>query len=76
LTLLVWGPSTKLLAEDVVLQERVKEILGAGVRVIACKKCAENYQLVDQIEAMGIEVFYSGEFLTEWIKSGNPLVTF
>jgi hypothetical protein len=76
LTLLIWGASTKLLSEDALLQEKIKEIKDAGIRVIACKKCAENYGIVEKIESMGIEVFYTGEFLTDWIKSGESMVTF
>ncbi len=75
LTLLIWGSSPRLLCEDSLIQEKVCEIKDVGVRVIACKKCAENLGLVEQIEAMGIEVFYTGEFITDWIKSGTPMIT-
>jgi hypothetical protein len=76
LTLLVWGPSTSLLAGDEELKAKVKEMQDAGVRVIACRSCAEKYDLVQKIETLGIEVFYSGEFLTEWVRSENPRLTF
>ncbi len=75
LTLLIWGSSPRLLCEDGLIKEKVAEIRDTGVRVIACKKCAENLGLVEQIEAMGIGVFYTGEFLTDWIKSGAPMIT-
>lgn len=75
LTLLIWGASPKLLAEDAEVQKKVVEIKDTGVRLIACKKCAENLGLVEKIEALGIEVFYTGEFLTDWIKSGKPVIT-
>jgi hypothetical protein len=76
LTLLVWGPSTALLAGDQELKEKVKEMQDAGVHVIACRSCAEKYDLVKKIETLGIEVCYTGEFLTEWTHSGNPILTF
>jgi hypothetical protein len=75
-TLLIWGPSTSALAQDDELKAKVKEIQDAGVRVVACRACAELYGLVPQIEALGVEVFYTGEYLTEWTRSGNKLLTF
>jgi hypothetical protein len=75
-TLLVWGPSQKLLAEDEVLQGEIRAGIELGIRVIACKACADSYPVTDQLESLGVEVFYTGEFLTDWIKSGAPVVTF
>lgn len=75
-TLLVWGPSSKLLASDTGLQEELKPVQGAGVRVIACKSCAEKFGIVPEITALDVEVFYTGGFLTDWIKSGDKYITF
>lgn len=75
-TLLSWGPSQKLLTEDRDLQQEVLDMVNQGVRVIACKACADSYPVTEQLEALGVEVFYTGEFLTDWIKSGEPLVSF
>jgi hypothetical protein len=75
-TLLVWGPSSKLLAGDAGLQEELKTVQDAGVKVIACKSCAEKFVVVPDLEALGIDVFYTGEFLTDWIKSGDKYITF
>lgn len=76
ITMLVWGPSAALLTSDVELQKKVIEIQDAGVNVIACQACAEGYDLVQELESLGIHVFYTGEFLTEWIKAGNIVMTF
>lgn len=43
ITLLVWGASTKLLPSDIGLQVELKPVQDAGVRVIACKSCAEKF---------------------------------
>ncbi|MGD2146634.1 MAG: DsrE family protein [Anaerolineae bacterium] len=75
-TLLVWGPSQKLLVEDEVLQTEIAAGIDLGVRVIACKACADSYPVTDQLERLGVEVFYTGQFLTDWLKAGAPLVTF
>jgi hypothetical protein len=75
-TLLVWGPSQKLLTEDEVLQSEISAGIDLGVRVIACKACADSYPITDELESLGVEVFYTGVFLTDWIKSGAPVITF
>jgi hypothetical protein len=75
-TMLVWGPSQKLLTESEVLQEKLAETLDVGVRVVACKACADSYPVTEQLEDLGVEVFYTGEFLTDWIKSDGAVITF
>jgi len=75
-TLLVWGPSQRLLAEDEVLQTEIAACIDLGVRVIACKACADSYPVTEQLESLGVEVFYTGQFLTDWLKTGAPIVTF
>jgi hypothetical protein len=73
-TLLVWGPSQSLVVEDAEVQEKVSEMKLAGVRVVACRKCAEERGVGDRLTQLGYEVFYAGEFLTDWIKSGRPVL--
>ena len=75
ITLLIWGAASRLVAEDQEVQERVTAACDAGVRVIACKKCAENLGVVAALEGLGIEVFYTGEFLTAWLKSGDRILS-
>lgn len=74
-TLLVWGPSQKILTEDKELQDYVKKIQDAGVKVLACKACADNYSVADKLSELGIEVKYTGKDLTEFIKN-RKVVTF
>jgi len=75
ITLLVWGPSGNLLFADEELQGEVRRMQDAGVRTIACKACADRYGIGSRMEKLGIEVFYTGEFLTDWIKSDKPMLT-
>lgn len=75
-TLLIWGASARLAAEDTSIQEQLALMDEAGVRIIACKKCAENMGVAEKLESLGIEVFYTGQFLTDWIKSGKAYLTF
>ena len=74
-TLLVWGASDSLIAEDNEIQVELRRAIDAGVRVIACKHCAEQQSVASILERLGIEVFYTGEFLTDWLKSGSQMLT-
>ena len=75
-TLIVWGPSAKLLSENKVLQERVKQMIADGVKVEACVACANMYGVADQLAAMGIEVKAMGPVLTFYLKENWKVLTF
>jgi hypothetical protein len=75
ITLVVWGPSAKLLAEDETLQVHIKNMLDAGVVVKACKLCADSYGVSYKLEKLGITVKYMQE-LTDYIKEGRNILTF
>lgn len=75
-TMLIWGPSQKLLAEDEELQERMAAMGELGVRFVACKACADSYPVTEELEKLGVEVFYTGQFLTDWLQSDGSVVTF
>jgi hypothetical protein len=74
-TLLVWGASQSLLVDDAEVQARVAETREAGVRVVACRRCAENLGVADRLQQLGCEVVFTGELLTDWLKSGRPMLT-
>jgi hypothetical protein len=74
-TLLVWGAATRALCEDESLRQALAEAQRAGVIVIACRRCAELTGVVDELKALGVKVFYTGEYLTEWLKSGKRLLS-
>lgn len=76
ITLVVWGPSAKLLTEDTGLQATIKEMSDIGIHLLACKGCADQYDVSDDLEKLGIEVKYMGVDLTEFIKEDYHLVTF
>ena len=75
ITLLVWGPSSKLLSEDKELQEYVIKMKNEGVNLLACKGCADLYGVSDKLTELGITVKYTGTDLTNFIKERN-VVTF
>jgi len=75
ITLLVWGASQKLVATNVEVQKQIKMMKEVGVKVIACKKCAEDKGVVDALIACDIEVFYTGEVLTPWLLEKKPFLS-
>jgi len=74
ITLVVWGPSARLLSEDEELQDYIRRIDSAGVTLKACKGCADMYGVSEALESLGIEVKYMGE-LTNYIKEGRHVLT-
>lgn len=75
ITLLVWGPSAKLLSEDKELQDYVKEMKKIGVNLLACKGCADMYEVSDKLTEIGVTVKYTGVDLTNFIKDTH-VITF
>jgi hypothetical protein len=74
--LIIWGPSSKLPAENLDIQKKISEMRKNGVKIEACKACADQYGVADKLVELGIEVKYMGEPLTEILKSNKKLVTF
>ena len=76
ITLIVWGPSSKLLSEDEGLQEYVNNMQSEGVIVKACQACADMYGVSDQLTKIGIDVKYMGVEFTDYIQEGRNVITF
>ena len=68
--LIVWGPSSKLLTENKMLQDYIKTMQEAGVKVEACMACASMYNVVEPLKQMGIEVKGMGVPLSNYLKDG------
>ena len=75
-TLLVWGPSAELLTQDPGLQKELQALAKAGVELKACKACADRYGVGEKLTELGVEVIYTGQLLTNWLKTGVPVLTF
>ncbi|MHB9033339.1 MAG: DsrE family protein [Anaerolineae bacterium] len=73
--LLIWGAAQSLVCADADIQALLKVAREAGVKPIACLACARNLGLVEQLQAQGVEVFYTGQYLTDWLKSGDKLLS-
>ena len=74
-TVIIWGATAKLVAENPTIQKRLREISDNGVCVSACKTCADTLGVADKISELGIELKYWGAPLTEIIKGNEKLIT-
>jgi len=75
-TLIVWGPSAKLISENTKLQEEVKAMQADGIVVEACIACANAYGVTEELRKMGYDVKGMGKPLTDYLKSGAKVLTF
>jgi hypothetical protein len=75
-TLIVWGPSSKLLSENKELQKYVLKMIEDGIKVEACINCADMYGVTQQLRDLGIEVKGMGKPLTKYLKEGYKTLTF
>ena len=75
-TLVVWGPSSRILAGDKKLQAAVKQMIKDGVKVQACVVCADMYGVADSLRKLGIEVKGMGAPLSNMLKSDYKVITF
>jgi hypothetical protein len=74
-TLLIWGATAKLSAESDIVEQRFLEMKQLGIRLVACKGCADQLNVTQRLEEMGVEVIYTGEMLTSLLKEDKKLLT-
>jgi hypothetical protein len=76
-TIMVWGPSAKLLAEDDELQKMMTAVQRTGVKFNACVVCTDDYGVSDKLRELGVELIHTGEMLTEALQSDDiKVITF
>lgn len=74
--LIVWGPSAKLISENIKLQDKVKAMQKDGVVVEACIACSNAYGVTEELKKLGYDVKGMGLPLTDYLKSGAKVLTF
>jgi len=74
-TVIIWGATAKLVAENEEIQPILKECIDQGVKFIACKACAAHLNVEYKLEKLGVDVFYTGKYLTKLIKEKENLIT-
>ena len=75
-TLIIWGPSAKLTAENNMIQEKLKAMQKDGVIIEACIACARSYNVDEDLKNLGFDVRGMGIPLTDYIKSDARVITF
>jgi hypothetical protein len=76
ITLVVWGPSAKLLSEDGLVRNFMKKNMDLGVETLACRSCTDEYEITEELEGLGLKVEYIGDLITQYMKSDRKLITF
>jgi hypothetical protein len=74
-TLIIWGSTAKLTADNWQVQSQIRALLEGGVHVSACKSCAAEFGVTAVLEGLGIEVVSWGEPLTRLLKDKETLLT-
>ncbi|MBW6480269.1 MAG: DsrE family protein [Bacteroidales bacterium] len=75
-TLIIWGPSAKMVAENIKMQEKLKAMQEDGVEIRACIVCANMYEVTEELNALGFDVRGMGKPLTDYLKGGAKVLTF
>ena len=68
--LIVWGPSAKLTSENKMIQDYIRKMQEAGVKVEACLYCAKMYGVDKKLAELGIDVKGMGIPLSNYLKEG------
>ena len=75
-TLIVWGPSAKLISENIRLQDKIKAMQKDGVKIEACIACSNAYGVTEDLKKLGYMVKGMGKPLTDYLKTGAKVLTF
>jgi hypothetical protein len=75
-TIMIWGPSAQLLAQNETLQEKVKAIMETGVHFNCCVVCSDEYGVSHTLENLGVELTHTGEMLTTALQNDWKVITF
>lgn len=76
-TIMIWGPSALLLANDKELQKQFKVVQDSGVRFNACVVCTDDYDVSDTLKELGVDLIHTGEMLTQSLQSDDiKVITF
>lgn len=75
ITIIIWGATTKLIAESSHIQKLIAEAAEAGVEFSACQACAERLGVKEKIADLGVDLKFWGAPLTDIIKNKENLIT-
>jgi hypothetical protein len=75
-TLIIWGPSAKLVIEDEAIREKVLKMQEDGVKLEACVACSNMLGVTEGLKELGVDVKGMGVALTDYLKSGYHVLTY
>jgi hypothetical protein len=74
--LIIWGSSSRLLAEDKGLREIVRTMKMDGVILEACIACSDMLGVTEELQELGVDVKGMGVPLTKYLKEGYHVLTY
>jgi hypothetical protein len=74
LTVIAWGATVKLLAENEIIQEQLKLAQHVGAHFSACASCARQFGVAEKLQELGIEVKPWVEPFTAIIQNGEAII--
>ena len=74
-TVIIWGATSKLVAENDDIQNLIKQCQESGVEFSGCLACANNLGTTEKLTELGIELKLWGEPLTDLIKNKEKILT-
>ncbi len=75
ITLVLWGATVKLVTENEMMMEKVKEMIEMGVNVSACKSCVQKVGVEQVFKEIGIKAEAWGHLLTDVLMFDQKLLT-
>lgn len=74
-TVIVWGATTKLAAENEEIQAAIRKMQAVGVDFTACITCAKELGVESAMEELGVELIKWGPPMTALIKGKKHLLS-
>jgi hypothetical protein len=74
--LIVWGPSEKLLVENLNLKDKIAAMKKDGVIIEACVACSNMYGVTNELKVCEVDVKGMGVPLSRYLKRGYKIVSF
>lgn len=68
---LIWGASQEKINQTPLIQQRVQNLVKNEILVKACKMCSDKLEATETLQSLGVEVVYTGVYLTEKLNDPN-----
>jgi hypothetical protein len=75
ITVVMWGTTVRLMAENENLQEYYRMAAHAGVKFSACLTCAQQFRVIDKLTALGVEVIPWVDPFTVLLQENHKILT-